>query len=734
MSVEKCVHILYGSQTGNAEFIAQDLNEKCKSLGIPSKCATLNSMKKVPLQNIASAVIIICSTTGNGDSPENSDAFWRTIKLRSAAKDTFTGIRYSVLGLGDTNYDKFCHMGKAIDKRFEELGAQRFMSLACADEATNMEEIVEVWKVDVIEALQKLLAEAIRTIEVSTPTAMPTELPVDKLNEAEVVEVHSFMPNGVLKADKILELLGQTNISSEPPELSSLPRSKSTEAAIEVFSELALASEPSTKQNEWDANNAYTARVKKAVWLTSNQPVEVPSASCIAGYQLQGDKVRWGESKRVVHMEISLGSSGIVYSPGDSVGICCPNPQRTVDFIISRINESSGDRQISLADVVKTEKYGTLCLSELLTYKVDLVGIPKKAALFSLSSCCTNPLDQHTMQWLCSKDSKGKLLWQHYIEEQRLGIAEILFHFESCRPTLQTLLSCLTPLAPRYYSIASSPLLSPSTIAVAFSLVRYTCGALLSGMVFGSQLEIVSKIDRRGLCTGYLEGILTRWLDKCDSETKAVNTDATLRIFHKPSIVFKLPGSVSHPLILIGPGTGIAPFVGFLEHRSQLEKLRCQIDACDACTGTWRGSFEVSEDVMKRENSPLEQYMQNVNPGPIWLFFGCRDENDYLYKDVLEKRLTEGTLTCLQTAFSRVGPNKVYVSHKIREHGEAIVRLLLESNAYLYICGDGNRMAKDVHVAIVEVMINHGGLTAAQAEKAIQDMKLRRRFVLDIWS
>ena len=109
----------------------------------------LNSLKtkKISLRDQAHCAIIVCSTTGNGDSPENSDAWWRSVKIRSLSKDTFSDLPYCVLGMGDTNYDKFCYMGKSIDKRMGELGGIRFLDLYCADEGTNMEETVEEWLV-----------------------------------------------------------------------------------------------------------------------------------------------------------------------------------------------------------------------------------------------------------------------------------------------------------------------------------------------------------------------------------------------------------------------------------------------------------------------------------------------------------------------------------------------------------------------------------------------------------
>lgn len=155
----KEIYILYGSQTGNAEGISNDLKEACDTHEIRAQLLTLNAAKKVNLKECAKVVVIICSTTGNGDAPENAEAWWRSVKIRSAPKDMFDGLEYTVLGLGDTNYDKFCHMGKSIFKRMAELGAKPAMPLCCADEATGLEETIEKWKVDIIEYLKALPAD-----------------------------------------------------------------------------------------------------------------------------------------------------------------------------------------------------------------------------------------------------------------------------------------------------------------------------------------------------------------------------------------------------------------------------------------------------------------------------------------------------------------------------------------------------------------------------------------------
>jgi sulfite reductase alpha subunit-like flavoprotein len=156
MSTKDTIYVLYGSQTGNSEFIAKEFHSKLQENNIISICLTLNESKKIALKDVAKAVVIVCSTTGNGDCPENGDAWWRSIKLRSIAKDFYEGVPYAVLGLGDTNYDKFCQMGKSIDKRFHELGGIRIMNLICADEATGLESTVEQWKEDIFEKIKEL--------------------------------------------------------------------------------------------------------------------------------------------------------------------------------------------------------------------------------------------------------------------------------------------------------------------------------------------------------------------------------------------------------------------------------------------------------------------------------------------------------------------------------------------------------------------------------------------------
>jgi len=150
----KQIYVLYGSQTGNAKEIASQIyyslleQNPIENLQFCSLNETLQNGEFlfVNKEHCEIFVIIVCSTTGNGDAPETANHFWRKVKDRKHPLDLFQNIKYAVLGLGDTNYNRFCQMGKNLDRRFGELGALRIVDLTCADEAIGLEESVELFK------------------------------------------------------------------------------------------------------------------------------------------------------------------------------------------------------------------------------------------------------------------------------------------------------------------------------------------------------------------------------------------------------------------------------------------------------------------------------------------------------------------------------------------------------------------------------------------------------------
>mmetsp|Transcript_770 Transcript_770/g.765 ORF Transcript_770/g.765 Transcript_770/m.765 type:complete len:799 (+) Transcript_770:68-2464(+) len=793
--LKKRIYVLYGSQTGNAESIAKEFNENLERNGFISKCLTLNSTSVDDMKQNADYITIICSTTGNGDAPENADAFWRTIKKRTLPKDLLTGLQFSVLGLGDTNYDKFCFMGKALDKRFSELGATRFLNLHCADEATDLEEVVESWKIQCEKLIQKMESDSIQLEStaklIEDITLNPntgennnktndngTKSPSDDIQTCDADS--KILPNGVLNLSEIVKHFNISVDLSTTPDSSLLPKSRrnnennfeivaegKTQPSSTLTSSSSLKTSPTIstnfqdKQNltkptkgrsssntsEWTVENPFHAPINYAKWLT--RPPNLSSPLC----PTKSSEEAWEHSRDVILVDINIHLSGIQYQPGDSIAICVPNPEKLINCVLERlqsstitttttattvenINENKSNIPLFQKDTIIRKLDGEeLSLFELLSYRLDLVSVPRKATVLALAECCKDENEANALRWVCTKGEIGKTLWKNLFEDQCVGVGELLALYPSCTPSLQTLIAILSPLPPRAYSIATSPLLHPSSVEVALSLVRYCCvsGGYQSTLTTSStETRGLKVIKRSGLCTSYLHNLLKKWLYPSTHSNDP--TPSPIRIIHKPSATFRLPGSVASPLVLIGPGTGVAPFIGFLSHRAALEKER-RVSGEDTCTGMWRGGYELAGTCdLPCEGNRIDEFIQHVQPGDIHLYFGCRNEEDWIFRESMEMRLDEGTLTVLETALSRIGPEKVYVTHKLKSRGKELTDLILESNAYVYICGDGCHMAKDVTNTLMQIIEENSNLTQAEIQKLFESMKQRRRFLLDIWS
>jgi NADPH-ferrihemoprotein reductase len=246
------------------------------------------------------------------------------------------------------------------------------------------------------------------------------------------------------------------------------------------------------------------------------------------------------------------------------------------------------------------------------------------------------------------------------------------------------------------------------------------------------------------LCSSYLSNMASSFFVK-----------PTIEIFPKPTHEFRLPPNLSTPLILVGPGTGIAPFLGFLSQRqAQIASLESPEAAEMASEGTWRGGYEVdSEDlhITDRDARGLNlavDYMRKQAVGDVDLFFGCRYSNhDWLYQKEVKDFKSMGIVTNAYTAFSREsGKEKMYVQtimQKNKECGQRVVDMIMNKEASVYVCGDGNAMGRDVQETIVTLLAanmseQNASLDDDEAKERavayVDQMKTSGRFVLDIWS
>jgi sulfite reductase (NADPH) flavoprotein alpha-component len=222
--------------------------------------------------------------------------------------------------------------------------------------------------------------------------------------------------------------------------------------------------------------------------------------------------------------------------------------------------------------------------------------------------------------------------------------------------------SLLARLQPRLYSISSSPKVHPDEVHLTVATVRYESGGRA----------------RKGVCSTFL--------------AERAEPPTPVPVFVQRSHGFRLPSDGARPVIMIGPGTGVAPFRAFLEERRALGAK-----------------------------------------GRNWLFFGDQQrECDFLYRPELEAMLAEGSLARLETAFSRDQPEKIYVQHQMLEQTAEFWRWL-EAGAHVYVCGDAKRMAKDVDAALHQIVQRAGGQTMEQAADYVARMKTEKRYQRDVY-
>ncbi len=349
-----------------------------------------------------------------------------------------------------------------------------------------------------------------------------------------------------------------------------------------------------------------------------------------------------GSVKDTRHVEIDLSGSGITYQPGDALGIYPKNPPELAEDIIACIKADS-------EMLIVMDNYEHSLFSLLANY-LDITK-PSDEAIEYLSACAT------------SEDEKTalKILADEGIEEG-CDLLELLEDFQSIEVDPAKLVFLLGKMQPRLYSISSTLRAHPDEVHATVGVVEY---------------ERRDR-DRVGVASTFL--------------SRRIKVGDTLRVYIQATHEFLLPEDPDTPVIMVGPGTGIAPFRAFLHERSN------------------RG-----------------------DSGKNWLFFGNpSEENDFLYKEELLQFLEIGCLTRLDTAFSRDQENKIYVQHRMLECAKEIWAWI-SGGAYFYVCGDAQKMAKDVDKALHQIAQQQGNMTENGAKDFIKTMTKNKRYLRDVY-
>jgi len=567
----KPLTVLYGSRTGNAEFAAQDIAKRAQQYGLLTEVAAMDKVEATELVN-KERLLIVCSTYGEGDMPDNAQHLWDTVSAAEAPN--LDGMFYSVLAFGDASYATFCEAGKQWDKRFEELGATRIANRIDCD-------------VDYIDAADQWME-----------SVLPAIAKVGDQTEIQATSQHLL----------------------------------------------------SAQQKRYNRNNPLTATLLNKNILNAN-----------------------GSSKQTYHYILSLCGADVAYQVGDAINVLPVNRPSLVRELLALVGSEGHERTVG------TDK----SIHERLLHDLE-IRIPSPALIEYLAehanNLSTNTTKSPPAELSTPTNAQGissvKLSTPASVNDRShvdknltegsftrgKDIVELLTLYPDAVTNVETLIGLLRPITPRTYSISSSQNCHPDEVHLTVATVRYSSN--------GRQ--------HHGVASGYLADQL--------------NVGDTLSVYFAPNNSFTLPENDATPIIMIGPGTGIAPFRGFLQEREQRKAK-----------------------------------------GPSWLFFGDQhEESDFLYKKELETWLDQGVLHRLDVAFSRDQESKVYVQNRMQENAVELYRWL-EGGAVVYVCGDAEHMAKDVDDTLRKIIQVQGNQSENQAAAYVKKLARDKRYLRDVY-
>lgn len=763
--------LIYGSQTGQAKAIGEDVAEKAPEHGFTADVRCISESDKSFWLEKEHHVVIITSTTGDGDPPETAQKFFRRLKKKTLPSNHLENLRYSILGLGDTNYSNFCNCGKNVNKRLQELGATPFMAPAWADDGTGLEIVVEPW----IESLWVSLTAELKDQSGDLISGVKSENPslqnvtADNLDKDQSGQISATVTgekletivNGVC-SDEVDAGNGSVpentnhNIQKLVSGVNDLTLGESAEGDSpnvqpkEGVTDTVQSDEGATGNKTPDAEKEDCSKQEET--LTSSVPPlmesgltlpalpaayikldfleersfenyhpelqnncpfpsaksDVLQATVTSAIQLTRDDA----VKKTLLFSLDIGESGWNWCPGDSVGILAPNPEIEVYEILDRLGLHSkaqtpyklniipGTKKRNAAVPAHIPPIGTLY--DVLRYSCDIRSPPKKALLRAFVEYTTNSGEKRRLQELCSR--QGGESYSKFVREAGVGVMDILTAFPSCQPPVTLLLEHLPRLQPRPYSAASSNLVNTDKLDIVFNVIDIPSG---NGR----------HRSKLGVCTGYLDNLTSCIQKKRNPDNSSEDGNfhereeqltegklLSVGVYLRSNQYFRPSEDLSRPTIMIGPGTGVAPFIGFLQHREK------QIQSAGA-------------------------------PGLIgdsWLFFGCRHrDRDFIFRKEMEAFVDAGVLGHLHVCHSRdseIDDGLRYVQQVLLSEALVLAPVICEGEALIYVCGDAKGMARDVAQALRTIIREYKGLDEAGAEAYLKELRNSRRYLEDVWS
>ncbi|XP_075935768.1 NADPH-dependent diflavin oxidoreductase 1 isoform X1 [Anarhichas minor] len=587
--------VLYGSQTGTAQDAAQRIARQAQRRQLQVRVLPLDNYNVANLIS-ESLVVFVCSTTGQGDPPDNMTVFWRFVFKKSLPVGSLSRLDCAILGLGDSSYPKFNFVAKKLHKRLLQLGAGMLLPVGLADDQHDLgsDAVIDPWLTCFWEKVFALYPSLADVIPLREDEPLPPTYTFHFLDDVEE------------KTDDRLRI--------------------------------------PTEQTAPSQSHPFPAR------LVSNRRVTDMS-----------------HFQDVRHIEFDVTGSSIEFAAGDVVMMRpCNTPEDVQQFCqLLRLDpEAMFTLRATDNTAVQARLPQPCTVGHLVESYLDIAAVPRRSFFELLSTFATNEMEQQKLVEFSSAAGQDEL--HSYCNRPRRTALEVLADFPHTTAEIKVdyLLDLFPEIQPRSFSIASSLQAHPHRLQVLVAVVHY---------------KTKMYKPRRGLCS--------TWLASLDPAQGEVYVPQWVK---KGSL--KFPKEKDTPVIMVGPGTGVAPFRAALQERMAEGK--------------------------------------NANV----LFFGCRSESkDFYFRSEWEAMMKTGHLT-LFTAFSRDQEEKVYVQDQVRENAELLWDLIANRRACFYIAGNAKQMPTSVCDALKEMFQQEGGVSSEDASQMLATMERTGQFQSETWS
>ncbi|KAJ7526231.1 hypothetical protein O6H91_17G089100 [Diphasiastrum complanatum] len=644
--MELCrILVLYASQTGNAHDVAERIGREALRRHYHPVVLSMNCYHPHQLPN-ENMVVFVTSTTGQGDPPDTFKGFWKLMLQRSLTNKWLEGVQYGLFGLGDSGYQKYNIVAKKLDRRLLDLGAKHIVPKGLGDDQHPLgyEAALDPWLVSLWLAFRE----------------------------------HIPLPSGLSDAET--EDTGRNQL--DPPKYRILYHPNDCSRLNGASADFHI-----NLRDVWDEHEKACRMVESAsgplpfTLVSGGESYGHVQHQPIFSQVLRNVRLTEEDHEQDVrHIEFDLRGSGVQYSPGDVIGMMPIQNAKAVEDFLKRC-DLDPDAFVSVeatgtffpptrGNNVNIGEISLVRIRAFVEFVMDVDSASPRRYLFEvMSHFAKAEHEKERLQYFSSPEGRDDLY--RYNQRERRTFLEVLQDFPSVQLPLEWLLQLAPRLQPRYFSISSSLKLHPNEAHITVAVVSW---------------NTPYKRKKLGLCSS--------WLSRLEPKQDVIPIWMTRGTFKQP------PASV--PLILVGPGTGCAPFRAFVEERV---------------------AIAATEPV-----------------APVLVFFGCRKQaKDFLYKDfwvsctkgndIMSDKMGGGFVV----AFSRDQPHKIYVQHKILEESEKTWRLL-SAGGSVFVAGSANKMPEDVASAFKDVVLKEKKCSEDSAALFIKQLERLGRYNVEVWS